>query len=69
MSKRPEYKFGDRVSLVTDPNKAPRIVTGINLRPGSTIYIVACGTEGETGHYSVELEPYVTDRKEAGFKK
>lgn len=67
--KRPEYAFGDRVSLVTDVTKAQRIVTGINLRPGGVIYILACGTDGETAHYATEMERYTNERHEAGFKK
>lgn len=67
--KRLEYAIGDRVSLVTDLAKAKRIVTGINLRLGGVIYILACGTDGETAHYATEMELFTNERHEAGFKK
>lgn len=49
-----KYDFGDSVYLKTDIDQFERIVTGMTLREGSTVYLLSLGTE-ETAHYYCEI--------------
>lgn len=50
------YWYGDKVTLVTDPEKKIRIISGITIRPSGRMYELAFG-ENTTWHQSVEIEP------------
>lgn len=50
------YWYGDKVTLVTDPEKKVRVISGITIRPSGHLYELACG-ENATWHQSVEIEP------------
>jgi len=49
-----EYKIGDIVFLLTDPNQFERIITGILIRPDGIKYYISFATE-ETIHYNIEI--------------
>ena len=48
------YKIGQAVYLITDPDQFERIVTGIVLRPNSVSYYLSFITM-ETMHYDFEI--------------
>jgi len=60
-----KYKLGDLVVLKTDREKRERIVIGIDLRPDSISYVLACGDQ-TTNHYGCEIEK-MTEKK-IGFQ-
>jgi hypothetical protein len=49
-----EYKIGDIVFLLTDPNQFERIITGILIRPDGIRYYLSHSTE-ETIHFNIEI--------------
>lgn len=49
-----EYKLGDIVFLLTDPEQYERIITGILHRPDGIKYYISHSTE-ETIHYDIEI--------------
>ena len=49
-----EYNFGDIVYLITDCDQEERMVTGVNLRPGSVTYGLSFSS-GESFHYAIEI--------------
>lgn len=51
----PEYKIGDVVYLLTDPEQNARMVIGYIIRQDySLVYILGCGVL-ETDHHSIEM--------------
>ena len=50
-----DYWFGDKVNLVTDPERKLRVVTGITIRPSGRLYELASG-ECATWHQDIEIE-------------
>ncbi len=49
-----EFELEDIVFLKTDTEQIERMVTCKQIRPGVTIYYLACGTN-ETVHYACEI--------------
>ena len=49
-----EYSMADIVYLITDNEQLPRIVVGINVRPGAVTYILNQATE-VSEHYGFEI--------------
>jgi hypothetical protein len=49
-----DFEFGDIVYLKTDTEQNPRMVIGIDHRPGFTTIMLASGTS-TTSHYPIEL--------------
>jgi hypothetical protein len=50
-----EFQVGHIVYLKTDTEQAPRIVTGITLRPQGTIVYGLTHNTAETWHYAIEI--------------
>lgn len=51
---KPEYRIGDLVYLLTDPDQYQRMVTGVMELPETYLYRLSCGTE-ETDHWGIEI--------------
>lgn len=49
-----KYEIGQTVYLATDKEQLPRMVTGLYISLGSTIYHLSQGTH-ETKHYDIEI--------------
>lgn len=50
-----KYNIGDIVYLTTDIDQHPRLITGINVRPGGfLLYEVQCGERNGTA-YEIEI--------------
>lgn len=49
-----KFKIGDTVYLQTDIDQQKRLITGINLRVNSIVYLLSCGTV-ESYHYDFEI--------------
>lgn len=49
-----KFTFGEIVYLKTDVEQIPRIVTNLEINPGSIVYIVFAGTN-HSRHYDFEL--------------
>ena len=52
-----EYEIGDEVVLKTDPEGMKRLITGINVKPGSLVYEVQLA-ELTSFHYEFELSEF-----------
>lgn len=50
-----QFDIGDPVTLKTDHEKLPRIVTGISIRQGTISYDLACGA-ASSWHHDFEIE-------------
>jgi len=57
MTIKNKYEIGDEVLLKTDPEGMKRLITGINIKPGSLIYEVQLA-ELTSFHYEFELSEY-----------
>lgn len=66
MSKRP-YKIGSTVSLRTDPEGLPRIITKYEVSKCGTTYCLSSGMN-VSWHYAVELQPF-EQKQEIGLRK
>lgn len=55
-----EYKLGDIVFLLTDPEQYERIITGIVHRPDGIKYYISHSTE-ETIHYDIEISKEINE--------
>ena len=53
-----KFKIGDIVYLQTDLDQQKRLITGINIRANSIVYLVSCGTV-ESYHYDFEISSEV----------
>lgn len=53
-----KFKIGDVVYLQTDLDQQKRLITGINIRANSIVYLVSCGTV-ESYHYDFEISSEV----------
>jgi len=53
-----KFKIGDTVYLQTDIDQQKRLITGINLRVNSIVYLLSCGTV-ESYHYDFEISSEV----------
>ena len=53
-----KFKIGDIVYLQTDSDQQKRLITGINIRANSIVYLVSCGTV-ESYHYDFEISSEV----------
>ncbi len=49
------YNIGDMVYLITDIDQYPRMVSRIEIRPGSTIYCLVFGST-ESWHFEIEMQ-------------
>lgn len=67
----PKFPIGSFCYLITDPEQAKRMVTGISLRPGNTLYLLTSGSSPETAHYEMEISESKTAQNgnTAGFRK
>lgn len=50
-----KYSIGDIVFLITDIDQYPRMVTRLEIRPGSTMYCLVFGNT-ESWHYDIEIQ-------------
>lgn len=50
-----KFTIGELVVLMTDPEKLPRLIVGIDVRKNGLLYVVACG-EMTSLHYEFEME-------------
>jgi|LakMenEpi03Aug12_release.lakeMendotaPanAssembly.Ray.scaffolds.fasta_scaffold2208749_2 hypothetical protein len=55
-----KFTIKDLVVLSTDPDKLPRLVTGIIVRTSGLIYELSCG-EFTSPHFEFEIELYKED--------
>ena len=61
-----DFTIGDIVYLVTDIDQHQRMVTGIDIRPGTTLYWLACG-DSESTHYAIEISAERDESKAMGL--
>lgn len=61
-----DFDIGDIVYLVTDIDQHPRMVTGIDIRPGTILYWLAFG-DTESTHYAIEISAERDESKAMGL--
>lgn len=61
------FWHGDKVVLITDPEKKLRVVTGITIRPSGKLFELSCREES-SWHQDIEIE-LVKEKKIAGFQR
>jgi len=62
-----EFWHGEKVVLITDPDKKLRVVTGITIRPSGKLYELSCREES-SWHQDIEIER-IAEKRKAGFIK
>jgi len=54
MARKPRFKMGEHVYLITGNDREPRIITQISYFPSGRRYELSCGLE-TSWHYSIEF--------------
>jgi len=54
MARKPRFKMGEHVYLITGNDRDPRIITQISYYPGGRRYELSCGLE-TSWHYAIEF--------------